>query len=106
MKNTRKPLLRWKSLAAVSFLSPSFVGLLVFAIVPIIGAFVVSLLDWDILTPPKFVGLRNYSTIWHELTHGETLRLVLINTIYFTAGTVPLAMAVSLAMALLLNRRM
>lgn len=106
MKNVRKPLLRWESLAAAGFLTPSFVGLLLFAIVPIVGAFIVSLLDWDILTPPKFVGFRNYVTIWHELTHGETLRMVLINTIYFTAGTVPLAMAVSLAMALLLNRRM
>ncbi|MDH7602895.1 MAG: sugar ABC transporter permease [Armatimonadota bacterium] len=106
MTSRRKPLVRGESLAAAGFLAPSFVGLLVFAIVPIIGAFVVSLLDWDILTPPRYVGLANYAEIWRELTHGETLRTVLLNTIYFTAGTVPLAMAISLAIALLLNRRL
>jgi multiple sugar transport system permease protein len=98
--------MRGESLAAAGFLAPSFVGLFAFSIVPIVGAFVVSLLEWDILTAPRFVGFQNYATIWRELTHGETLRIVLVNTLYFTAGTVPLAMAVSLAIALLLNRRL
>ncbi len=106
MTSPRKPLARSESVAATGFLALSFVGLLVFAIVPIVGALVVSLLDWDILTPPRFVGLANYAEIWRELTQGDTLRTVLLNTIYFTAGTVPLAMAVSLAIALLLNRRL
>jgi multiple sugar transport system permease protein len=106
MSSSRKSLMRGESLAAAGFLAPSFVGLFAFSIVPIVGAFVVSLLEWDILTAPRFVGFQNYATIWRELTHGETLRIVLVNTLYFTAGTVPLAMAVSLAIALLLNRRL
>jgi len=73
---------------------------------PIVGAVVVSLLDWDILSPPKYIGLGNYAAIWKDLVEGETLRQVIINTIYFTAGTVPLAMAVSLGIALLLNRKL
>ena len=92
-------------LSAATFLAPSFVGLLAFSVVPIIGALVVSFLDWDILTPPKYVGLANYAALWHEVRGGEAFRQVLVNTIYFTAGTVPLAMAVSLAVALLLNRK-
>jgi len=104
--NTRKSLRTGREAAAAAgFLAPSFIGLLVFAIVPIFGALAVSLLDWDILTPPKFVGLANYVTIWEGLTKGDTLRQVLANTVYFTAGTVPLAMAASLAIALLLNRK-
>ena len=105
MKPRGNPLIGHQAAAAAGFLAPSFVGLLVFAVAPIFGALIVSLLDWDILTPPEFVGLTNYLTLWQELAKGETLRQVLANTIYFTAGTVPLAMAASLAVALLLNRK-
>lgn len=97
---------RRDGLTAAAFLGPSFVGLLLFAIVPIIGAFAVSLLEWDILTPPRYVGFANYLELWHELVRGETLRQVLANTLYFTAATVPLAMAAALGISLLLNRKM
>jgi multiple sugar transport system permease protein len=106
MNGKRRSGVRQEALSAAGFLAPSFVGLLAFAVVPIFGAFIVSLLEWDILTPPQFVGFANYATLWQELTKGEMLRQVLANTLYFTAGTVPLAMAVSLAIALLLNRRL
>lgn len=79
---------------------------MLFAAVPIVGAFVVSLLEWDILTPPKYVGLANYAAIWRDLVQGEALRQVFVNTLYFTAATVPLAMAVSLTIALLMNRKL
>jgi len=101
----KRPLLTGQAISAAGFLAPSFVGLVVFSLVPIVGAFVVSLLDWDILTPPRFVGMANYAALWEDLVVGDTLRQVIVNTIYFTAGTVPLAMAISLAMALLLNRK-
>jgi len=105
MTRRAKPLISGQAVAAAGFLAPSFVGLLVFSVAPIFGALIVGLLDWDILTPPKFVGLANYATLWQELTKGDTLGQVLGNTIYFTAATVPLAMAVALATALLLNRK-
>ena len=101
MSKTRKPLHKGDALAAVGFLTPSFVGLVVFSILPIIAALVISLLDWDILTPPKYIGFANYAMLWHELTTGQTLRQVMANTIYFTAATVPLSMAVSLLIAML-----
>lgn len=96
----------WRdSVSAMGFLAPSFVGLLAFSVLPIVGALIVSLLEWDILTPPRYVGLANYAELWRELTTGDTLRQVIINTVYFTAATVPLAMAVSLTLALFLNRK-
>ncbi len=90
---------------AAAFLAPSFVGLVLFSVVPIVGAFVVSLLEWDILTPPRFVGLANYGRIWAEIVRGEDLRQVLGNTLYFTFATVPLAMCIALGIALLMNRK-
>ena len=65
--------------AAMGFLSPSFVGLFAFVVVPIIGAVVLSLFDWDILTAPKYIGFANYATIWDELVTGRTLRQVFAN---------------------------
>lgn len=97
---------RRDGLTAAAFLAPSFVGLFLFSVIPIVGAFAISLLEWDILTPPRYVGLANYAEMWNELRHGETLRTVLANTLYFTAATVPLAMAVSLGVAMLLNRKL
>ena len=104
MRPSRRSGKRGDALAALAFLSPSFVGLFAFSVVPILGAFAISVLDWDILSPPKYVGLANYQALWHELAAGEALRQVLWNTLYFTAATVPLAMAVSLGISLLLNR--
>ncbi|HOK53050.1 MAG TPA: sugar ABC transporter permease [Armatimonadota bacterium] len=108
MKKVKKKrrLLGRDTLAAIGFLSPSLVGLAIFVVGPIIGAATISLFDWEILTPPKFVGFANYVAIWDELANGKVLRQVFANTLYFTAGTVPLAMAVSLGIALLLNRKL
>ena len=92
------------AIAASVFLSPSFVGLAVFTVVPILAAVAISLLRWDLVSPPQYVGGANYARLWDELVTGKTLRIVLANTIYYTVGTVPLAMGVSLAVALLLNR--
>ncbi|HOC31955.1 MAG TPA: sugar ABC transporter permease [Armatimonadota bacterium] len=99
-------IVRRDTAVASAFLAPSFIGLLVFSVIPIFGALVVSLLQWDILTPPKYVGLANYVTLWEDLTKGDTLKRVLVNTVYFTAATVPLSMAISLMIALLLNRKL
>ena len=88
MKGRKRPLISGEAVSAAGFLTPSFVGLALFSILPIFGALVISLLDWDILTPPKYVGLANYATLWNDLINGETLRQVLANTVYFTAGTV------------------
>ncbi len=103
MRRKRKP--RGDGLAALAFLAPSFVGLFLFAVLPIFGAVGISLLKWDILTPPRYVGMENYQALWHELVTGEVLRQVMWNTLYFTAGTVPLGMAVALGISMLLNRK-
>jgi multiple sugar transport system permease protein len=104
-KAGKRRLLGRDTAAALGFLSPSFGGLLIFVVVPIIGAAVISLFEWDILTPPRYVGAANYAQIWDELARGNVLRQVFANTLYFTVGTVPLAMVVSLGVALLLNRK-
>src|SRR5688572_1107313 len=86
--------------AAWLFLLPSFAGFLVFTAGPVVAAGVISLLDWNLFSPPTFAGLSNF---W-RLGDDPTFWSALVNTAYFTLASVPLTIVVSLALALLLNR--
>ncbi|GBE24236.1 MAG TPA: sugar ABC transporter permease [Actinobacteria bacterium] len=85
----------------VAFLAPSFVLLIIFTIVPIAAAGVLSLFQWDLLTDPEFVGLGNFA----ELARDRQFRSAVVHTLVFIAGYLPVVMVVGLSLALLLNRR-
>jgi multiple sugar transport system permease protein len=93
----------WRKLAWVGvFLLPSLLGLLTFAVVPILSSLLLTLFDWDLLTPPRFVGLGNFQRLvadrnfWSALGH----------TLYYIAGYIPLVMVIALAVAVLVNQRL
>lgn len=83
------------------FLLPNIIGFLIFTALAVVAAFFLSLTEWDLLTPPKFIGLANYYKL---LTNDPVFRQTLTNTIYFVAGVVPLDIICALLLALLLNR--
>ena len=84
------------------FLSPALIGLVVFVLGPMLYAFGLSFVRWDLIRPnPRFVGLDNYVTV---LSSAEFWRALWVTAIY-TVGTVPPSMAIGLALGLLLNRR-
>jgi multiple sugar transport system permease protein len=85
----------------VVFIAPSLLMLVVFTVVPIIAAAVLSFYEWDLLTPPEFVGLGNFV----ELAGDEDFHAAVFHTLIFIAGYVPFVMAVGLGLALLLNRQ-
>jgi multiple sugar transport system permease protein len=85
----------------VAFLAPSFALLVIFTIVPIAAAGVLSLFQWDLLTDPEFVGLGNFA----ELARDRQFRSAVVHTLVFIAGYLPVVMVVGLSLALLLNRR-
>ncbi|MFC7375041.1 carbohydrate ABC transporter permease [Brachybacterium sp. GCM10030267] len=87
--NARRPLLGWLLIA------PSLIGVTAFLILPVVLAFVVSLFRWDLLGTRDFVGLQNYSTL---LSSGA-LANSLIVTALFTLISVPVSMALGLALA-------
>lgn len=84
------------------FLLPSLVGLLIFTLLPIASSLVLSFFEWDLLTPPKFVGLSNYA----RLPSDQVFREALGHTLLFIAGYLPLVLVSALAVALLLNQRL
>jgi multiple sugar transport system permease protein len=93
---------RSDNLTAWLFLLPVLLLLGIFVLYPLLQLFWVSLNDWNILKDQmRFVGLENYRAILTE----DGFRQALRNTLVYVAGTVPLGMAISLGLALLLNEK-
>jgi ABC-type sugar transport system permease subunit len=46
------------------FLLPSLLGFLVFIVAPVIGSLGLSLMRWNLLTAPGFVGINDYVEIF------------------------------------------
>jgi multiple sugar transport system permease protein len=84
------------------FLLPSLVGLAIFTLVPILSSLGLTLFQWDLLTPPKFIGLDNFDHLFHDSTFWEALT----HTLGFIAGYIPLVMVIALGVALLLDRKL
>ncbi|HEX7056986.1 MAG TPA: sugar ABC transporter permease [Bacilli bacterium] len=90
-----------KWLAVLIFLLPGLAGLVLFNLYPILVSAYLSLTDWDLLTKPHFIGFANYADVFHE----EKSRIAIGNTFKFIIGYVPLVLVSSLALAILLNRK-
>ena len=90
-----------RQLEGYLFLLPSFVGFLLFTALPVLAAFALSFVDWNLLKPPVFVGTANYVEL---LTRDRIFRQALWNTLYFTVTIVPLQLALGLALAVALNQ--
>ena len=91
---------RWAVI--VAFLAPGFVPLLLFTIGPMVASAGLSLLRWDLLRPPRFIGLDNYA----RLAGDADFRAAVGHTIQFVAGYLPLVLVGGLVIALALNQRL
>ncbi len=83
------------------FAIPWLVGLLVFIVGPILASLVLSLTKYDVITPPRFIGLTNYVTAFtgDDLFWGSLQR-----TFEYAVVVVPVGLSGALFLALLLNR--
>ncbi len=90
---------RRENYAGHFFAGPWFLGFALFGGGPIIFSLFMSLCRYDILSPPEFVGLRNYAEMFAQ---DPLFYKSLLNTAYMALG-VPLGMAASLSIALLLS---
>jgi multiple sugar transport system permease protein len=98
LRLTRK---RREALWALFFLPPFIIGLVFFIVGPGVAAVAISFTDWDLLSSPRWVGLANY----RELIHDPVFVDSLLNTLYYTAVTVPLSIVLGLGLAVLMNRK-
>jgi len=91
-----------EALAFYLCISPWLLGFLFFYLGPMLASFALSLTDWDLLTPPNFVGLANYVRIFTK--DALFLKSLKITGIY-TFSCVSLELVFALGFALLLNQR-
>ncbi len=87
--------------AAYLFLSPWIIGATLLTVGPMLASLYLSLTDYDLFDPPKWVGLNNYLVMFTQddrfwAAVGTTMRYVLLS--------VPLKLVLALAVAMLLNR--
>jgi multiple sugar transport system permease protein len=89
-------------LTAYLFLAPFLFFLLVFIVGAVGLALYYSLTDYDLLSDPIFVGLKNYQTAWQDESFHKALR----NVALYTAVVVPSQTAIALVMAAILDRKL
>ncbi len=94
--------LRWReALNFYAFLTPWILGFLVFTAIPIVASLLLGFTKYNAIQPPDFVGLRNFRFLLDDQIFWKSLRVTLTYTVVF----VPLQLAFSLILALLLNVR-
>ncbi|WP_420176475.1 carbohydrate ABC transporter permease [Luteococcus sp. OSA5] len=87
---------------AALLLAPTVIGIALFTLVPIIGSMVLAFFDWDIISTPKFVGVKNFQT----LASSPTIRVSFLNTFAFVVVAVALQIAVAMTLAVLVQSKM
>lgn len=87
--------------AAWVLLFPSLFSLALFLFIPLVIAFGMSFFDANIfLKDFTFIGFKNFQELFGDMRFWNTVK----NTVYFTALVVPLGIAVSLAVALYVEK--
>lgn len=80
-------------------ISPWLAGFILFVLGPMLLSLYTSFTDWDLLSPPEWVGLDNYTRLVSDPLFWQSLKV----TGLFTLAYVPLDLAGGLALALLVR---
>jgi multiple sugar transport system permease protein len=85
---------------ALFFLGPNLVLFLSFTFIPMLFGLSVSFFDWNMINPPRFVGIGNYV----QFFVGDQLTGKIVgNSLYFVLGALPASILIPLGLAVLLN---
>lgn len=105
-KHTRMTKLEKRNtLIAYSFLAPNFIGFIIFTLVPVIFSIILAFLNWSGGQSITWAGLDNFAFIFKDFSFTKSnLGIALKNTVFYTIATVPLTIAFSLGLALVLNK--
>ena len=85
------------------YVSPYIIGLLLFTAFPFLASFYLSFTDYDLLSTPEWVGMKNYEKLFtRDRTFDKSLKVTLI----YVFTTVPLKLVFALFIAVVLNYRL
>lgn len=83
----------------LAFASPWIIGFLTFTVYPFFGSLYFSMTEYDLFSPPRWVGLQNYEGIISDDRFYKSLG----NTFFMAFISVPITLTASLLIAMLLN---
>lgn len=96
----------WSSwIAALAFTSPWLLGLTLLFAWPFVASLYWSFCRFDIINPPRFVGVENYQRLAAEIAYGRGAGKALLNTVYFALLSVPLSVVLGVLLAVLLSAK-
>jgi multiple sugar transport system permease protein len=81
---------------------PAMIFFTVFLAYPFVNAFWVSLTSWDLVSPPKFVGMRNYVRLMSDSNFINSVKV----TVFYAVGLLVPLIPASLGLAVLLDRNL
>ena len=99
-KRKKGNLFKQDALYAWLFILPQLGGLAIFLFYPFFSAAYLSFHRWNLLGIPQFIGFENFKAIFQDPIISKTL----INTFYFTGGSLPLSIVGALFLAVLVNK--
>ena len=82
--------------------SPYLIFVVVFVLFPVLFCFYLTFNKWNIISPMKFIGIDNYSRLFHDRLFWKAIG----NTLKFLMLHIPLQLIVSLFLAYLLNQKL
>jgi multiple sugar transport system permease protein len=91
---------RAETLTAWLLVLPTFVGFLVFYALPTARALEISFTDWNLLRPPRFVGLDNYAAMLEDGRFWNGMKL----SLYYVLLNIPLQTVLGLGLAVAMDR--
>ncbi|MDO8681953.1 MAG: extracellular solute-binding protein [Armatimonadota bacterium] len=94
---------RREAITFYMFVAPWLIGFIVLTFGASLASLVFSFCRWDILTPARFIGGRNYVEL---LSQDPRFLKSLGNTVYYAAFAVPLGIIAGLAVAMLMNQKL
>lgn len=99
---TKKAGQRWNApVVGYLFIAPWLLGFLILQLWPIIQSFYLSMTEFSLLEPARWIGLDNYRDISQDRLFFNSLRV----TFVYVAASVPLKLIAALLIAMLLNRQ-
>ena len=83
------------------FVAPIMIGMMIFALGPVLYAIYMALLKWDGLGQPSYIGLGNF----RELFRDSQIYLELLNTLKYAVFVVPITLIIAVVVANSLNQK-
>lgn len=87
-------------IAGYLFILPWIIGFLAFIAFPVIMTLLLGFYEWNLLDPPKLVGVKNYVELFKDPLFWQSLKV----TLFYAVLSVPLQLIFALFIALLLER--